>query len=163
LFVDYETFGEHQWADTGIFDFLKQLPKEWLDRPDHTFMTVTEAAESFESQGPIEMPHTTTWADTERDLSAWLGNRMQQESQHHIYGLESAVMDTGDLQLIGDWRRLTTSDHPYYMSTKYWNDGDVHAYFSPYSSPYDAFLYYMNALRDVQYRVLKFQQQHKGR
>jgi alpha-amylase len=161
LFVDFETFGEHQWADTGIFEFLKALPHEWLSRPDHTFMTVSEAAESFESQGPIDMPHTTTWADTERDLSAWLGNRMQQESQHYIYGLESAVMETGDLQLISDWRRLTTSDHPYYMSTKYWNDGDVHAYFSPYSSPYDAFLYYMNALRDVQYRVLQSQQQRK--
>ncbi len=161
LFVDYETFGEHQWANTGIFDFLQALPKQWLARPERTFMTVTEAAESFESQGPIDMPHTTTWADTERDLSAWLGNRMQQESQHHIYALESAVMETGDLQLIGDWRRLTTSDHSYYMSTKYWNDGDVHAYFSPYSSPYDAFLYYMNALRDVQYRVLKLQKRHK--
>lgn len=157
LFVDYETFGEHQWADTGIFDFLKQLPHEWLARPDHTFMTVTEAAESFESKDFVDMPHTVTWADTERDLSAWLGNRMQQESQNYIYSLESSVMESGDIDLIGDWRRLTTSDHPYYMSTKYWNDGDVHAYFSPYSSPYDAFLYYMNALRDVRFRLMKRQ------
>lgn len=154
LFVDYETFGEHQWKDTGIFSFLKQMPQAWLDRPGHTFMTVTEAAEAFDPKDHIDMPHTVTWADTERDLSAWLGNRMQQESQGYIYGLESAVMETGDVGLIGDWRRLTTSDHPYYMSTKYWNDGDVHAYFSPYSSPYDAFLYYMNAVRDIKYRLL---------
>lgn len=162
LFVDYETFGEHQWADTGIFEFLRQLPHDWLSRPEHTFMTVSEAADKTEVKDHIDMPHTVTWADTERDLSAWLGNRMQQESQSHIYNLSSAVMDTGDVDLISDWRRLTTSDHPYYMSTKYWNDGDVHAYFSPYSSPYDAFLYYMNALRDVKYRLMQHNQNHKG-
>ena len=162
LFVDYETFGEHQWADTGIFEFLRQLPQDWLSRPDHTFMTVSEAADSSEPKDHIDMPHTVTWADTERDLSAWLGNRMQQESQGHIYSLGSAVMETGDESLINDWRRLTTSDHPYYMSTKYWNDGDVHAYFSPYPSPYDAFLYYMNALRDIKYRLMQHNQNHKG-
>ena len=155
LFVDYETFGEHQWEDTGIFNFLRQLPHEWLSRPDHTFMTISEAAEAYEPKDYIDMPHTVTWADTERDLSAWLGNRMQQESQHYIYSMEPAIMATGDTNLIGDWRRLTTSDHPYYMSTKYWNDGDVHAYFSPYSSPYDAFLYYMNAVRDVRFRLMQ--------
>lgn len=162
LFVDYETFGEHQWEDTGIFNFLRQLPHDWLNRPDHTFMTVSEAAGSYESQGSIDMPHTVTWADTERDLSAWLGNRMQQESQHYIYSMESDIMRTGDVHLIGDWRRLTTSDHPYYMSTKYWNDGDVHAYFSPYSSPFDAFLYYMNAVRDVKFRLLQHQRAQRG-
>jgi alpha-amylase len=87
---------------------------------------------------------------------------MQQESQSHVYGLGSAVMETGDIELISDWRRLTISDHAYYMSTKYWNDGDVHAYFSPYSSPYDAFLYYMNALRDIKYRLLQHNERHKG-
>ena len=161
LFMDYETLGEHQWADTGIFDFLKRLPHEWLKRPEHTFMTISEAADAFESHDKIDAPHTVTWADSERDLSAWLGNRMQQESQDYIYALESEIMATGDIELIGDWRRLTTSDHPYYMSTKYWSDGDVHAYFSPYSSPYDAFLYYMNSLRDVRYRLLKAQEQKK--
>lgn len=157
LFMDYETFGEHQWADTGIFNFLKRLPHEWLSRYEHTFMTISEAADAFPPHDYIDVPHTTTWADSERDLSAWLGNRMQQESQHYIYSMESEIMETGDTHLIGDWRRLTTSDHPYYMSTKYWNDGDVHAYFSPYSSPYDAFLYYMNTVRDVRYRLMKIQ------
>lgn len=157
LFIDYETFGEHQWSDTGIFDFLKALPKAWLDLPNHKFMTVTEAASVNEPVGVLDVPYTTTWADAERDLSAWLGNRMQQEAAHHVYSLAPAIMATGDINLIGDWRRLTTSDHIYYMSTKYWSDGDVHAYFSPYASPYDAFLYYMNALRDIRYRLIEHQ------
>lgn len=155
LFVDYETFGEHQWADTGIFDFLRQLPRKWLELPDHTFMNISQAADFYDSASEIDVPHTTTWADSERDLSAWLGNRMQQESQSYIYSLEQEILETGDINLIGDWRRLTTSDHPYYMSTKYWNDGDVHTYFSPYSNPYDAFLYYMNALRDIKFRLIQ--------
>lgn len=137
LFVDYETFGEHQWADTGIFDFLRELPREWLKRPEHTFMTVSQAADFYEVKDEISMPDVVTWADTERDLSAWLGNRMQQESQNYIYALEQSILETGDVNLIGDWRRLTTSDHPYYMSTKYWNDGDVHAYFSPKTPLYE--------------------------
>ena len=163
LFLDYETFGEHQWADTGIFDFLRELPKQWLAKPDHKFMTITEAAESEKPSDTLSVPYTTTWADSERDLSAWLGNRMQQECQHYVYSLAPAVMATGDIKLIGDWRRLTTSDHVYYMSTKYWKDGDVHAYFSPYKSPYDAFLYYMNALRDIRYRLVEYQSANQTR
>ena len=161
LFVDYETFGEHHWEDTGIFNFLKALPHEWLSRPEHTFMTVSQAADFYEVKDEVAMPHVVTWADTERDLSAWLGNRMQQEANHYIYDLEQAVLETNDIHLIGDWRRLTTSDHAYYMSTKYWNDGDVHAYFSPKPSPFDAFTDYMNALRDVRYRLIKFQQNQR--
>lgn len=163
LFLDYETFGEHQWADTGIFDFLRELPKQWLANPEHKFMTITEAAESEKPSDTLSVPYTTTWADSERDLSAWLGNRMQQECQHYVYSLAPAVMATGDIKLIGDWRRLTTSDHVYYMSTKYWKDGDVHAYFSPYKSPYDAFLYYMNALRDIRYRLVEYQSANQAR
>lgn len=163
LFLDYETFGEHQWADTGIFDFLRELPKQWLANPDHKFMTITEAAESEKPSDTLSVPYTTTWADSERDLSVWLGNRMQQECQHYVYSLAPAVMATGDIKLIGDWRRLTTSDHVYYMSTKYWKDGDVHAYFSPYKSPYDAFLYYMNALRDIRYRLVEYQSANQAR
>lgn len=158
IFIDYETFGEHQWADTGIFEFLRSLPKEWLKDKDHKFMTISQAAEAYAPADSLDVPYTTTWADSERDLSAWLGNRMQQESQHYLYSLAPAIMATEDVNLIGDWRRLTTSDHPYYMSTKYWNDGDVHAYFSPYKSPYDAFLCYMNALRDIRYRLIEHQE-----
>jgi alpha-amylase len=157
LFMDYETFGEHQWADTGIFDFFEHFVGKWLSNPDNTFYTVSEAIATHRPAGEISMPYTVTWADTERDLTAWLGNGMQQEALRHLYALEDDIMRTGDIELIGDWRRLQTSDHAYYMCTKWFHDGDVHAYFSPYESPYDAFLYFMNALRDVRYRLMAYQ------
>ncbi len=154
LFMDYETFGEHQWSDTGIFDFFERTVDIWLSQVAHNFETVTGAVIRRDAVGAISMPSTVTWADTERDLTAWLGNSMQQEVMHHLYALESDVLRTLDQRLIVDWRRLQTSDHVYYMCTKWFNDGDVHAYFSPYESPYDAFLYYMNALRDIRYRTM---------
>src|SRR5574344_47366 len=155
LFMDFETFGENQWAETGIFDFLDKLIDNWLKTYDNKFVTVSEASEIEEPKDEVSMPATVTWADTERDLSAWAGNSMQEEAEDTLYGMRKEVLSTGDQKLIEDWRRLTTSDHPYYMCTKYWNDGDVHAYFSPYDSPYDAFMYFMNAIRDLQYRLLK--------
>ncbi len=161
LFIDYETFGEHQWADTGIFDFLSNLPKQWLKKKAHQFRTISEVVNSSEPVDTVHIPYTTTWADSERDLSAWLGNRMQQEAEHYLYSLAPSVLATGDPDLINDWRRLTTSDHVYYMSTKYWNDGDVHAYFSPYKSPYDAFLIYMNVIRDIRYRIIEHHAEDK--
>jgi len=154
LFMDYETFGENVWDDTGIFNFFETFVAEWAKNEHNTFYTITEAAEAFDASDSVSMPDTVTWADAERDLSAWLGNSMQQEAMRHLYNLEDDVLRSADMDLISDWRRLTTSDHPYYMSTKYSSDGDVHAYFSPYESPYDAFLYYMNAVRDVRYRVM---------
>jgi alpha-amylase len=153
LFMDYETFGEHQWEDTGIFDFYEAFIGKWLSNPDNTFYTVSGAVEAFEPVGEISMPNTVTWADTERDLTAWLGNSMQQEALHYIYSMEDDILRTNDLELISDWRKLQTSDHFYYMCTKWFNDGDVHAYFSPYESPYDAFLYYMNVVRDLRWRL----------
>jgi len=156
LFMDYETFGEHQWSDTGIFDFFETFIGKWLENKENTFYTTGEAVQVFEPAGDISMPHTVTWADTERDLTAWLGNAMQQEALRHLYALEEDVLRTEDQLLIDDWRFLQTSDHVYYMCTKWFSDGDVHAYFSPYDSPYDAFLYYMNVLRDIRYRVLEY-------
>ncbi len=153
LFMDYETFGEHQWADTGIFDFFESFVGRWLENPDHTFYTVSDAIDTHEPVGEISMPYTVTWADTERDLTAWLGNSLQHESLRHLYSMEEDIMRTGDLELIADWRKLQTSDHVYYMCTKWFTDGDVHAYFSPYDSPYDAFLYYINAVRDMRWRL----------
>lgn len=153
LFMDYETFGEHQWEDTGIFDFLKHLPQEWLKNDEHTFMTLSEAIDAYEPADKIDMPQTVTWADSERDLSAWLGNKMQHQATAALYDLEEHVLNTDDKQLITDWRRLTTSDHFYYMCTKWFQDGDVHAYFSPYDSPYEAFINYMNAWHDIKYRL----------
>ena len=152
LFMDYETFGEHQWKESGIFGFFESLVAEWLKNPNHDFKTVTEAAQA-EPIAEISMPQTITWADTERDLTAWLGNSMQQEAMKYLYALKPRVYNSYNGALVEDWRRLTTSDHPYYMCTKYFNDGDVHAYFSPYKSPYDAFLYFMDALRDMDFRL----------
>ena len=152
LFMDYETFGEHQWAESGIFNFFESLVSHWLQNPNHGFKTITEAAKN-EPIAEISMPQTVTWADTERDLTAWLGNSMQQEAMRYLYDLKPRVYNSHDGNLVEDWRRLTTCDHPYYMCTKYFNDGDVHAYFSPYKSPYDAFLYFMDALRDMDFRL----------
>lgn len=153
LFMDYETFGEHQWHESGIFDFLDHLPKEWLKNTGNSFMTVSEAADAFTPTDSVDVPHTITWADTERDLSAWLGNDMQGSSITALYELEDTILATGDWDLIEDWRRLQTSDHFYYMCTKWWSDGDIHAYFSPYETPYDAFINFMNAWRDIQFRL----------
>ena len=155
LFMDYETFGEHQWKESGIFDFLQTLPGEWLKTEGHTFMTVSEAAEAYEPVGEIDVPQTTTWADTERDLSAWLGNGMQHEAITALYDLEDQVIATGDWALIEDWRRLQTSDHFYYMCTKWFNDGDIHAYFSPYETPYEAYMNFMNSYHDLRARLLE--------
>ena len=153
LFMDYETFGEHQWEDTGIFSFYESFISKWLENPDNTCYTVSGAIDAFEPVGEISMPKTVTWADTERDLTAWLGNSMQQEALRYIYSLEDDIMRTNDQRLIDDWSKLQTSDHVYYMCTKWSNDGDVHAYFSPYESPYDAFLYYINVVRDLRWRL----------
>lgn len=153
LFMDYETFGEHQWSESGIFDFLHHLPEQWLNTDGNTFMTVSEAIDSFEAVDIIDTPQTTTWADTERDLSAWLGNPMQQQAIQALYDLQKPVMDSDDMALISDWRKLTTSDHFYYMCTKWFNDGDIHAYFSPYETPYEAFTNFMNAWHDLKYRL----------
>lgn len=162
LFMDYETFGEHQWEDTGIFAFFEKFVANWLSNSANTFYTVSEAIDSHPASGDISVPHTTTWADSERDLTAWLGNSMQQEMMRHLYSLEDEVMNSGDIELIADWRKLQTADHTYYLSTKWAADGDVHSYFSPYDSPYDAFLYYMNVIRDIRWRLSMLEPQYSG-
>lgn len=153
LFMDYETFGEHQWADTGIFNFYETFIQKWLEKPDNTFYTLSEAIDTFDPVDEISMPQTVTWADTERDLTAWTGNSIQREALKMVYSLEDEVLRTNNSDFIEDWRKLQISDHFYYMCTKWSNDGDIHAYFSPYNSPYDAFLYFMNALRDLRFRI----------
>lgn len=152
LFMDYETFGEHQWHESGIFDFLTHLPSTWLKSEGNTFATVSEIADMHEAVDTIDMPNVVTWADTERDLSAWTGNPMQQEALNAIYSLGETVLSSGDQSLIEDWRKLQTSDHFYYMCTKWFNDGDIHAYFSPYENPYDAFIAFMNVWQDMRLR-----------
>lgn len=155
LFMDYETFGEHQWESTGIFEFLKALPGEVLKHPDNDFLTLSEASERYSKVAELDVPYFTSWADTERDLSAWVGNPMQRDLLSSLYDLEEEVLKSGDEKLIEDWRRLQTSDHFYYISTKGLNDGTVHDYFSPYKSPYEAFISYANALNDFKLQTKK--------
>jgi len=153
LFMDYETFGEHQWADSGIFDFLRALPEKILAHPDNDFVTPSEAIARYAPVGEIDAPDFYSWADIERDLSAWLSNDLQHEAMDKLYAIKDRVLASGDSDLIESWRRLTTSDHFYYMCTKYFADGDVHKYFNPYESPYEAFIAFMNVLSDVKLRV----------
>ncbi len=153
LFMDYETFGEHQWEDTGIFNFMRALPGALLRHGDTSFKTPTETIQSYAAVGELDVPSVLTWADTDRDLTAWTGNDIQKDAIAATYGMEKDVLATKDAALIETWRKLQTSDHFYYMCTKWFQDGDVHAYFSPYESPYDAYVAFMNALSDLQLRV----------
>ncbi len=152
LFMDYETFGEHQWEDTGIFNFMEHLPEEVLKHPDNNFKTPTEVVQSYDAVDTVDVPHIISWADTERDLSAWLGNAMQSNALHEVYQIEKLIKQARDERLIADWRKLQTSDHFYYMCTKYFADGDVHKYFNPYDSPYDSYINYMNVLSNLKRR-----------
>ena len=164
LFMDYETLGEHQWADTGIFDFIDALPEKIYDvNPGHNdFLTPSQALDCHDPIGEYAAPNWISWADTERDLSAWLGNPLQDNAVEELYAVRDAVYERhgnprsgndSDRFVLEDWRKLTTSDHLYYMCTKFWADGDVHKYFSPYDSPYDAYINFMNVLDNVKCRV----------
>ncbi|MCP4707391.1 MAG: alpha-amylase [Planctomycetes bacterium] len=155
LFMDYETLGEHQWEDTGIFDFLGHLPEKILEHPDNDFKTPSEVIESYDAVGEIDVPYMISWADIERDLSAWLGNAMQSNALYELYRMEEQVRQTEDPQIIEDWRKLQTSDHFYYMCTKWFADGDVHKYFNPYDSPYDSYINFMNVHDNLRSRCRK--------
>jgi len=156
LFMDYETIGEHQWKDTGIFNFLKALPDEILKHPDNDFKTPSEIVKSFEPVSELDIHHPISWADLERDLSAWLGNKIQHSAIQKVYELGNEILKSGDDKLIEDWRKLQTSDHFYYMCTKWFSDGDVHKYFNPYDSPYDSFVAFMNIMSDIDARLKNF-------
>jgi alpha-amylase len=153
LFMDYETFGEHQWTETGIFEFLRHMPAEILKRPDNDFATPSEVIDRYQPIGEIDVPDFVSWADIDRDLSAWQGNPLQDSALRSLYELEKPVFESGDPLLIDDWSKLQTSDHFYYMCTKWFADGDVHAYFNPYETPYDAFATYMNVIQDLKRRI----------
>ncbi len=153
LFMDYETFGEHQWEDTGIFEFLRHLPGEILKHPDNDFITPSEAINRYSPVSELDVHNFVSWADIERDLSAWLSNPIQNDAIRKLYDLEKTVLGSRDKKLIEDWRKMQTSDHFYYMCTKWFADGDVHKYFNPYSSPYEAFISFMNALGDLRLRI----------
>ena len=152
IFMDYETFGEHQWQETGIFEFLEHIPEEVL-KQNVEFTTPTEFLKKRKPGGGYDVPHLTSWADVHRDLSAWLENPMQQQAFNELKSMEKLVRRKKDL--LDVWRKLQTSDHFYYMCTKWFADGDVHKYFNCYSTPYDAFLNYMNVLVDLKSRLKK--------
>lgn len=149
LFMDYETFGEHQTADTGIFEFMRALPKAILAKKnDMEFATVSEAAKKYQPVSVLHCPHVMSWADEERDVTAWLGNELQNEAFSKLYAQKEkvAALKSPDFDYV--WSFMQTSDHFYYMATKWLSDGDVHSYFNPYDSAYDAFINYMNVLSD---------------
>ena len=155
LFMDYETMGEHQWEDTGIFEFLRHLPDEIFHHPDNNFKTPSEVIATYPPSGELDVPYMVSWADTERDLSAWLGNAMQSNALYELYRMESLVKESEDETILNDWRKLQTSDHFYYMCTKWFADGDVHKYFNPYDSPYDSYINFMNVLDNLRGRCRK--------
>jgi len=155
LFMDYETLGEHQWEDTGIFEFLRHFPAQVLNHPHNDFVTPSEAIDRYESKAEIDIHTFISWADIERDLSAWIGNNMQNNAIKELFMLEKEIIKSNDQKLIEDWRKLSTSDHFYYMCTKWFADGDVHKYFNPYDNPYESYIAFMNILNDLLARINK--------
>ena len=148
LFMDYETFGEHQKSSCGIFDFMAQLPKAMLATGALKFGTVTETAAANQPTGVLYCTHAMSWADEERDVTAWLGNDLQNEAFGKLYGLQEKVRELNHDDFNYVWNFMKASDHFYYMATKWFSDGDVHSYFNPYDSAYAAFINYMNVLSD---------------
>lgn len=153
LFMDYETFGEHQQESAGIFNFLKSLPDALLHYPELQWSLPTQILREQTPIDELNIPDHISWADTERDLSAWLGNSMQIRAFKELYALEDTIIQKGDEHLLQDWCKLQTSDHLYYMCTKWFNDGDVHAYFNPYGSPYEAFIRFMHVVQHLEKRA----------
>lgn len=156
LFMDYETFGEHQLQETGIFDFFSALPDQIIRNSNYNFITPGEANELFQPVSSIHVEHPISWADEERDITAWLGNDLQKDAFEKLYALENELKTCSNPDLIKVWRNLQTSDHFYYMSTKWFSDGDVHKYFNPYGSPYEAYINYMNILSDFNIRLKEY-------
>jgi alpha-amylase len=153
LFMDYETFGEHQSAKSGIMEFLEEFPKEVFKRTKFKFAFPSEVARDLQPVSAVHVPNPISWADEERDLTAWLGNDMQENAFNRLYSLIDKIKKCEDKKLLADWKYLQASDHFYYMCTKVYSDGDVHSYFNPFDSPYDAFINYMNILSDFIIRL----------
>ncbi len=153
IFLDYETFGEHNWKETGIFDFLQHLPGAILKKTPFRFMTPSEIADTLQPVSAISVTSPISWADEERDITAWMGNELQVAALDKLYELSDKVKKCNDEQMNKDYEYLQSSDHFYYMATKFFSDGAVHAYFNPYETPYDAFMNYMNVLSDFEIRV----------
>lgn len=163
LFMDFETFGEHQWSDTGIFDFFRHVVGQFLQFSWNTFVTPSQATKGVNAVNlpfyKVALP--ISWADIDRDISAWRDNDLQYDTLRLIYDLEQTVKESGDVQLLHDWRKLQTSDHFYYMCIKWSEDGDVHAYFSPYENPMDAYVRFTTVLADINGRLMEIKNKSK--
>ena len=153
LFVDYQTFGSRQSVDSGILEFLKYLPATIFKRTEYTFCTPSEAARFHQPVAPVSVQYPISWADEERDITAWLGNDLQNEAFTKLYNLRDLVLLCPDPKIQIDWKYLQSSDHFYYMSTKFFSDRPILANINPFDSPYDAFINYMNVLNDFSIRV----------
>ena len=165
LFMDFETFGEHQWEDTGIFEFWAEFVHRFAQKPWNTFVTPTQIFEAVTDVSPAKstqqisdadrynVPDPISWADVDRDLTAWRGNQLQLDTLEKLYQLQKAMYSVKNPDVLENWRRLQTSDHFYYMCTKWSADGDVHAYFSPYNSPYEAYRRYSVVLADLMGKI----------
>jgi alpha-amylase len=152
IFMDYETFGEHQRKETGIFEFINHFVRQSITSGFH-FSTPTELADKLQPIAALNVPYPISWADEERDITAWLGNELQKDAFNKLYDLVHLVKQIDDKKLRADWKFLQNSDHFYYMCTKFFSDGEVHKYFNPYASPYDAYINYMNVLSDFKLRL----------
>lgn len=155
IFMDYETIGEHQSESTGIFEFLSSFIQLALSQSEYVFDTPTSICKKFQPVAPLHVPFPISWADEERDTSAWLGNELQNEAFNKLYSLEQKIGLINDPKIKSYYGKLQQSDHFYYMCTKFFSDGAVHSYFNPYDTPYEAFINYMNVLSDFMVRVDK--------
>jgi len=154
IFLDYETFGEHFWKETGILDFLNYLPDEMAKRSVTTVLP-SRVIERNLLCDAIDVSETISWADREKDTSAWMGNDRQRAA---FQALETARAYAKDKQV---WRYLQTSDHFYYMASKYGTCGEVHTYFSHQDAD-DAFQTYMRILADFEKRNIRFMKNKKS-
>lgn len=155
IFLNYETFGEIQKKNSGIFEFLEALPDMILKTKELSFSTPAEAVKALQPVSAVHVLHPISWADEERDLSAWLGNELQKEAFNHLYALKERVKKCTDPLIYKDWIYLQSIDHLYYMCTKFFSDGEVHKFFNPFATPYEAFINYMNVLSDFTLRLNK--------
>lgn len=153
LFMNYETFGANHSKESGIQEFLKALPETILNDKQYSFTTPSKAISKLQSVSAIQVPSATSWGDEERDVTVWLGNEMQNEAVDTLYKLTDLVAKCTDAAILKDWQYLQSSDHFYYMATKFFANGGNKAYQNPYQTPYDAFINYMNVLTDFSQRL----------
>ena len=155
IFINYETFGQLQPKSSGIFEFFRYLPEIMLKTKELEFSTPSEVIKNHQPVSAIHVPHPVSWADEERDLTAWLGNELQKEAFEKLYKMRERMNSCEDQRMIRDWNYLQSIDHLYYMSTKFFSDGEVHKSFNPYATPYEAFINFMNVMSDFSFRLNK--------